>query len=251
MLQNKRKKMLIGFTAVLFLIASVFYTTAIAQPINADDVVKMVNDWKVKSLENGPWVHLIYAVTLKDNNGVVLPNGQLMPSSYINDDWYYVNEAGLVEKGVFSMKDNSGNVLQQSAFQNNIMINFTFGDRQEDQQPYPLNIDLGFEDQIKEAKNKGLTIKKSDDGVEGKPSFAYSYIEELKLPTQLGNEEIIVDSITIKGSFDKETGDFVQTQSIWTLNDGREVVYETAQLISIDSFSDTNDEILKILEAVK
>jgi hypothetical protein len=253
MSQNKRKKMLFGFTVVLCLtlITSVFYITVTAQPVNADDVIKMVNDWESKSLQNGQWVHLIYAVTLMETNGVILPNGQPMPSSYINDDWYYVNEVGLVEKGVFSMKDDSGNIFQQSAFQNNIMINFTFGDRQEGQEPYPLNIDLGFENQIREATNNRLTIKKSDDVVEGKPSFAYSYTEELKLPTQLGNEKIIVDSITKKGFFDKEIGDFVQTQTIWVLSDGTEVVYETVYIISVDSHSATNDEISKILEGVK
>ena len=251
MLQDKKYKFLIGFTVVLFLIIPIFYTTVTAQPVNVDDVTKMVDDWESKVLQNGQWIHVIYSVNLLEPSGIILPDGQPMPSSYINDDWYYVNQAGLVEKGVFSMKDNSGNILQQSAFQNNTIINFTFDDRQDDQQFYPLSIDLGFKDRITEATNKGITITKSNESMEGKPSITFSYTEKLKLPTQLGNENVVVDSIIQKGSFDEETGDFLQIQTIWILNDGTEIVYETSHIISIESLSDTNNEITRILEAVK
>lgn len=251
MLKNKWKIILTGCLILLFLAIAVFYNTATAQPVNAEEIVKMTRAWENKSLKNGPWVHLVYAVTLKENSGVVLPNGQSMPLSYINDDWYYVNEAGLVEKGVFSIKDLDGNILQQSAYQNGIMINFTFDDRQDGQSPYPLNIDLGFENMIQEGRNKGLIINKSNDNKNGKPSIEYSYIEGFKLPTQLGNDQVIVDSIKTQGSFDKETEDFLQIQTIWILKDGKEVIYATSQIISIESFPEAINEILNILETVK
>jgi len=251
MLENKKYRFLIGFTVVLFLIIPVFYTTATARAINADDVIKMVNAWESKVQQNGQWIHVIYSVDLLESNGVILPDGQPMPLSYINDDWYYVNQAGLVEKGVFSMTDNSGNILQQSAFQNNILINFTFDDRQDNQQLYPLSIDLGFKDTIMQAANKGLTITKSNESVEGKPSVAFSFTEKLQLPTQLGSENIIVDSIMQTGKFDERTEDFLQIQTIWILNDGTEIVYQTSQIINIESLLDTNNEITRILEKVK
>ena len=248
-----RKKILFGLMVVLLiaLIVSVFYSRATAQPVNADDVIKMVREWESKSLKNGQWVHIITAVTLAEPQGVILPNGKPMPSSYITDDWYYVNGAGLVEKGVFSVKDNDGNLLQQSAFQNNVMVNFTFEDRQENQELFPLNIDLGFEQQIMEAGNKGLGINKSEVVADGKSSLVYSYTEELQLPTQLGAEQMVVDKITKKGFFDAKTGDLAQTQTIWILSDGTEVVYETVQIISVDSYPAAPDEIAGILEGVK
>ncbi len=251
MFQGQKRNVLIGLIAILFFAATIFYSVAGAQPANANQVVKMIDEWKAKSLKNGQWVRLVYAVTTKADNGIVLPDGQTMPSSYVNDDWYYINDAGLVEKGVFSMKDSEGNILQQSALQNNILINFTFEDRQENQELYPLQIDLGFENKIREAKNKGQTIKKSNDKVDGQPTVVYLLVEKLKLPTQMGNESVIVDSITTKGNFSTETGDFVQTQTIWTLNDGTEVVYETARITSVESFPNAPDEILNILESVK
>jgi hypothetical protein len=251
MLQSKKGRALIGLTAILLFIAAAFYTTARAQVVNADEIIKMVNDWKAINLKYGQWIHVVSAITSETSNGVILPDGQPMPSSYIQDDWFYINKDGLVEKGVISMKDNGGNIFQQSAYQNNIMINFTFGDRQENQQPYPLNIDFGFGDRILNAKSTSIVIEKSDGEVKGKSSVIYSYIEKLKLPTQLGAENVIVDAITTKGYFDKETGDFVQIQTIWTLANGREVVFESTEVISIDSSFDAPDEILKVLEAVK
>ncbi|NOT06367.1 MAG: hypothetical protein HOP27_17380 [Anaerolineales bacterium] len=251
MLQSKKGRALIGLTAILLFIAAAFYTTARAQVVNADEIIKMVNDWKAINLKYGQWIHVVSAITSETSNGVILPDGQPMLSSYIQDDWFYINKDGLVEKGVISMKDNGGNIFQQSAYQNNIMINFTFGDRQENQQPYPLNIDFGFGDRILNAKSTSIVIEKSDGEVKGKSSVIYSYIEKLKLPTQLGAENVIVDAITTKGYFDKETGDFVQIQTIWTLANGREVVFESTEVISIDSSFDAPDEILKVLEAVK
>lgn len=222
-----------------------------AQSVNSDEVITLIKDWEEKKLQNGQWVNIINEVTLMELQGVILPNGEPMPSSYITDDWFYVNDAGLVEKGVFSIKDNSGNILQQSAFQNNVLINFTFDDRQENQDFFSLNIDLGLSQQIKEASNQGLKINKSDEMVEEKPSIMYFYTEELKLPTPLGADSVIVDGIVKKGFFDAETKDFIQLQTVWVLSDGTELVYETVYIISIDSYPTPNDEILKILEGVK
>ena len=248
-----RKKILLSLMVVLFiaLITSIFYSTATAQPVNADDVIRMVHEWKSKNLKDGQWVHVVNSVTLAEPQGVILPNGEPMPSSYITDDWYYINGAGLVENGVFSVKDNDGNLLQQSAFHNNLMINFTFEYRQENQELFPLNIDLGFEQQIMEARNKGLGIKKSEVIADGKSSLAYSFTEELQLPTQLGEEQMVVDKIIKKGFFDAKTGDLAQTQTLWVLSDGAEVVYETVKIISVNSYPAAPDEIAGILEGVK
>ncbi|MCC7118938.1 MAG: hypothetical protein IT310_10475 [Anaerolineales bacterium] len=252
-MRQDRKKILFGVIVALLivLIASALYSPATAQPVNVDAVIKTIREWKSNNLKNGQWTHLVYSVALAEPQGVILPNGEPMPSAYITDDWYYVNDAGLVEKGIFSVKDNSGNLLQQSAFQNNVMINFTFEDRQENLELFPLNIDLGFEQQIMEASNKGLGIKKSEVTADGKSSLVYSYTEELELPTQLGAEQMVVDSIAKKGFFDIKTGDLTQTQTIWVLSDGTELIYETVRIVSIESQPNPSSDILKILEGVK
>lgn len=250
MLQSKKGKLLIVLTAVSLLITSAFYAMT-ARQVTTNEAIGMVNVWKDKNLDGGHWVHLVFSVTSHEENGVVLPSGQTIPLSYINDDWYFLNEAGLVEKGVFTMKDINGNILQQSAFRNNVMVNFTFADRQENIQPYPLNVDLGFEALLQEAQTKNLVIRKSDDKVKGKPSLAFSYVEKLQLPTQLSGKSVVVDSITIKGDFDKKTSDLLQLQTILNLEDGTEVVNETVLIISVDSSPIANDEILEVLEAVK
>ncbi|MDD2920941.1 MAG: hypothetical protein PHQ36_01530 [Anaerolineales bacterium] len=251
MFQSKKGRLLIGLTVILFFIAVAYYTTARAQVANADEVVKMVNDWKArkaKDLKHGQWVHMVYSVTSENRSGVILPDEQMMPSSYTQEDWYYINKDGLVEKGVFSMKDNDGNIFQQSAYQNNTYFNLTFGERMvEDQPPYPFNFDFGVASNIMDAK----AIKKSDEKVKGKSRVVYSYIETLKLPTQLGQDDVIVDTIMTKDYFDKESGDFVQTETIWTLANGAQIVDNSVEIISIDGFPDAPDEILKVLEEVK
>ncbi len=251
MFENKKKIALIGLPIVLLLIIATFYSAARAQPIHAGNALTMINDWKSKNLKYGQWIHLVSAVTSETSNGVILPDGSLMPSSYIQDDWYYVNEDGLAEKGVFSMKDNNGNILQQSAYQDNTMINLTFDFRQENQKPNPILIDFGFGDRIIDSQSLGIQIEKSDETVNEKPVIVYSYIEKLKLPTQFNGEDVIVESITTKGYFDKETEDFIQIQTIWNLDNGAEIIFDTVEVISIEGFPQAPDEILKVLEAVK
>jgi hypothetical protein len=90
MLQSKKGRALIGLTAILFFIAIAFYTTARAQVVNADEIIKMVNDWKAINLKYGQWIHVVSAITSETPNGVILPDGQPMPSSYIQDDWFYI-----------------------------------------------------------------------------------------------------------------------------------------------------------------
>jgi len=219
--------------------------------VKADDVERKIEEWKTKKIKYGQWIHVVYAITSEVDNGVVLPNGQPMPSSYTGDDWYYVNKDGLIERGVFSMRDVDRNVFQQSAFQNGILINFTFGDRQDGLQPYPLNIDFGFENRIKDAKKLGLEIKSSEEDKKGIPNTVFTYVEKLERPTQIGNEKALVTSIEVKGYFDKATGDFVETQTTLTLDNRQVAVSDATEIISIDVFSKAPDEILAILDGVK
>lgn len=221
------------------------------EPVKANEVILLIDKMKLKKVKDDSWVHIIANVVSEEDNGVILPDGSPMPASYVQDDWCYINKDGLIEKGVFTMKDLSGDVFQQSAFQNNIMLNLTFDMRQENQQPYPLNIDFGFANQVKDAEKMGLAIKKSEEKKGDKASIVFTYVETLKTPTQMGNESAKINSITVKGYFDKASEDFWQTQTVWALDNGKEVIFESTQLISIDSVSKAPDEILAILDGVK
>jgi len=216
-----------------------------------NDIEQMINKWKEKNIRNEQWIHVVYLKTSDVDNGVILPSGEPMPLAYVGNDWYYVNKDGLVEKGVFSMEDAEGNIFQQSAFQNNIMINFTFADRQEGILPYPLSIDFGYMNQTKEAKNLGLEIRKLREEQQGKLNISYTYTEKLKTPTQMGNEKGLVDSITIKGYFDEVTGDFVKVKTIWIMNNGININFDTTEIVSIEYFPEAPNEILTILDGVK
>ncbi len=216
---------------------------------NVDDVALLLSKWEEKKIKYSQWLHLVYKVTFEVDRGVTLPDGSALPSSYVQDDWYYINEDGLVDRSVKSMKDDAGNVLQQTAFQNGISVNFTFDERTENTPSYQISIALGFDDYIQDAKNLSLPIVMSTDKV--KQEIKFSILKKYEKPKQFGNESFSVVGLKTNSHFNAETGELIAMQTIWILDDGREILFDSAQFITIENFPNAPDEILKVLESVK
>ncbi|MGC1375020.1 MAG: hypothetical protein WA821_02285 [Anaerolineales bacterium] len=217
---------------------------------NADDVGKMIAAWKAPRTKTGLWVHTVDYQTSEEGNGVILPDGQPMPTSYTNDDWFYVNQDGLVVKNVGSSKDAQGKVFQQAAYQNGVTINFTFDMREEGHSPSFLKLDGGFADEVNDALKSGRPIKKSQELINGKPGVAFSYTEKYEKPVVLGNQKVPVSSATTKGYFDA-SGNFTGIEITYLLANGKTSLYQRVEFVSIDFFPQAPQEILDILERVK
>jgi hypothetical protein len=114
------------------------------ETVTADEVKSMVDRWVAERAKEEAWVHIVSNVAMGQDSGVVLPDGRPMPLSYIQDDWFYLNEDGLVERGVFTIQDFDGTILQQSVFKNGIIVNLTFDMRQDNVLPYSLFADFGL-----------------------------------------------------------------------------------------------------------
>lgn len=73
----------------------------VIEPQKGSDLVKeMVQRWKERELAGSGWVHFVYETSSSVENGVALPDGNIMPRTYINDGLYFLNDQGLVEKDV-------------------------------------------------------------------------------------------------------------------------------------------------------
>jgi hypothetical protein len=213
-------------------------------------VKEMVQRWKDRELIGPGWVHFVYKTTSAVENGVVLPDGSMMPRTYVKDGWFFLNDQGLVEKDVVTLKDEFGNVFQQAAFVDGMHINITLGEKFEGERSYELKSDLGLSQELSNMETQGVKIAIRDIDYKGKLSTEFSAAGTYENPVVLSNSPMPVESITLVASFDNQTGAMNQSKKIWKLTDGTEVVFEDNEIESLER-ADAPAEIVAILESVK
>jgi hypothetical protein len=211
---------------------------------------ELVSQWKASKLSAG-WVHLVYKVSTEVENGVVLPDGSSRPFTYLEDGWYFLNDKGMVEKNVVTLKDDMGAVLQLTAFDGNTGYNLTYGDKREGMEAYELKLDLGFSQHVAEAEALGVIIQYRDTRDDNKPAREFSFEETYETPTQIGNSKDLVSGTSVLGLFNSETGEMIMTRKVWTYVTGVEVLFEECELLLMEVLPDAPTEIVDVLESVK
>lgn len=221
------------------------------EPQKGSDLVKeMVQRWKEGGLPGSGWVHFVYRTSSSVENGVFLPDGNLMPRTYLKDGWYFLNDQGLVEKDVVTLKDEYGNVLQQASFANGIHFNLTLDEKFEGVQYYELKLDLGLLQRFSDMEAQGVNITTQDIDYKGKLSKEFSATGVYQNPAILNNSPLPVESITLVASFDNQSGAMNWSKTLWKLTDGTEVIFEEVEIVSLERV-EAPDDIIAIMESVK
>jgi hypothetical protein len=181
---------------------------------------------KSEKLINQPgWIHVQETTSYdidQENNGV-LPDGQVIPLSYITDTWYHINSDGLVEESVSIMKSNDGaKTLQTSIFTDN--KSWSSSDNQEmPQKPYSLGaLDHNFFADVQDI-SKRLSIQPEQEVSENISTFAIT--EKLDQPLLTVDYKMPVYSISTFASFDSTTGLLVEIKRIMRFENGSERNY--------------------------
>ena len=188
----------------------------------------------------------------KVNNGVILPDGRPMPSSYIEDAWYFINKNGLVEKSVVSLKDETGYIFQQAAFTGDVETNLTFGTKMENLTPYELKLDRGFLQYLTDAETLKISIKIQDEKYKDKPNKKFSFIENYDQPIQFNGENTSpVESAIVSGLFTNETGELTLYRKVLKHVDGKEVLFEECELLFMEFVSEPPVDVLTVLESAQ
>lgn len=211
----------------------------------------LVDIWNSKNLSKQGWVHLVYQITSDVSNGVVLPDDNQMSNSYIEDSWFYVDKDGLIKKDVVTLKDLRDNILQQSAFSDNIGINFTFGMRDENYSPYQLKVDKGIVQFLLDAESLGVVTSSRKIQDANNPLVEFYFTEVYNQPIQLHGIEKPVESTSVSAVFNEETGEMLVYTKIMKTIDGTEILFEKNELVLFELLLEAPSEILSILENVK
>lgn len=219
-------------------------------PAPSQLVEKLVASWNERNLIKGQWIYTVYQVTSEVENGVVLPDKNLMDMSYLEEGWYFVGEEGQITQDVVFIKDLKGNILQQSAFKDGVGVNFTFETR-DLLDPYYWKADRGILQFLLDAESSGTTTLSRDfEDTNGKYLEVY-YTEVFNQPMSMNGVERKVESVSISAVFNRNDGTMLSYSNVWNMADGGKVLVEKNELVMVEYVKEVPSEVAEILESVK
>lgn len=209
---------------------------------------------KAAALTSQPgWVYVRSIViydTDRKNIGV-LANGQEIPLSQINEDWFHINEAGLVFESVSTMSASDGEIIQTSVYANGFSWN-SATDERVPKSPYLLGDMSGdlaslIQEMIERTgQMPGMVITEAESGKVYTFTVTYTPAEPIKGPDF---DQPVTAIITVV-SINDETGLPVQHDQIMVLEDGTQrAFYRVSNEIQIGAMPP--ESIISIIEERK
>lgn len=129
--------------------------------------LRQLSRLRAQTYFQGPgWVHVLDREILQQSGGV-LPNGKEIPNEYRLDQWYELDENGMIVRTVVRMLDMSGEVLQESVLQEEKFTNLTLGEVNPQEVFYLQPFDHGFTDLAESAAKTNKTLSKQPLFFEG------------------------------------------------------------------------------------
>jgi hypothetical protein len=222
-------KKLILFLMVASLLAGVLSACGGSSADNdATKLLKSLND-KARVLINQPgWVHVTENIVYDTDNPDrgTLSTGQAVPLVQTVDIWYHINEEKLVYQYVWMMSTKDGETIEVSVFLNNMVYNLTTNVTNP-LNPYTLNLDYQFSDEMDSFISRNGHPLVSTADVNGKTATVFTLNEQLDSPRTVVD---FAQGINAAGSiafFDTETGLLLKREQTVTLADGTKRTFFT------------------------
>ena len=228
-------------------------TETAGSALSAQEQLAILNQKAVTLTSQPGWVFIRSTVvydTDTENNGI-LPNGQEIPLSQINEDWFHINEDGLVYESVDTMYTTDGEVVQTAVFADNFSWN-SATDEKSYQAPYSLDGMSGdlaslMQEMIdRTGQMPDMTVNELD----GRKIYTFTISYEPDEPIKGFDFDQAVTEIITVVSIDNDTGLPVQYDQIMVFEDGTErAFYRTSFEIQIGVTPPEN--IVKLIEERK
>jgi len=230
-------------------------TSFSAEDLSTNEASEMAQNsleqWEKKILKGANWVHLLYQINSEIDNGVILPDGKSMPSSYLEEGWYFINENGLVEKNIVTLRDEFETIYQQSVLSGSTEYNLTFEDKMDGAEPYKLKLDRGFTQYLMEVDALHIPIKYIDITNNNKSIKEFSFEEIYETPIQENQIAKPIQSAVVVGLFDNETGEMITYRKLLKCVTGEQILFEEWHLLIAEILPVAPSSVLDVLENVK
>ncbi len=186
----------------------------------------------VKSYKSQPgdWYH--WQTVVSDHSAVqmVYPDSAPIPATTIHESWYTLNQQGMIENGLYLVKNQDGQILQQVVYRQNVAYNLTFPDITPvkmttdsfGSQPY---FDFDFlKDMRKSIDTDAFTnLEAKTIDIAGKPALQFALQWEYETPVNFIEFLEPAQSVTTRLAFDIETGASNHIETTYHLIDGTEI----------------------------
>jgi len=224
------------------------------QQVSPTDAISDFVNRSAKRINQPGWVHVqettVYDID-QENNGV-LPDGKVIPLSYINDSWYHINNDGLVDQSVSMMKSDTGETLQTTVFTNNVSWSSS-ANEDTAQGPYYLgSLDYHFAADVQDVLSRLSVqpefVNAKDSIISGISTFAVN--EKLDPPLLTVDYKMPVYLVSTIANFENTTGFLTELNRVMKFEDGSERTYFHITL-KIDTGIEPPKEIITLIEEGK
>jgi len=197
--------------------------------------------------QKGPaWIHVVTEKTMTPRAGQTFP-----PAFLISEQWIETDANGYVIRSVWIDKDKNENTIQLSATVGDYSVNFTFGDADFNHgQPYRFSADMLVQD-LAQAEENGISITREETTCDDfQPCIVITSLDSFSQPILRGGEtQALVGAGNIVW-INPATGQQIQFQSFWQLEDGTKRVESTTRYLTVEKVASPPQEILDILAKV-
>jgi hypothetical protein len=212
---------------------------------SVQEVQTLIHRWESSLLATPGWYHIVSQHERADKEVGRLPNGQPIPLDYIMDGWYKVN-SGLVEAGVFIMRDFEGAEVQKVVYRDGVIRNLTFG-IEDLAEPSPLYLDFGFSRRLAETAKGTHQLTRAQVMLMGRTMSVFTIESKEVLGTIAGFDQPIIGS-AYSAYFDSTDGSLVRVERTFIIA-GEPQVIETVDLLISEAVKVLPIEIQELVQS--
>jgi len=210
------------------------------------EVQRLAQQFDAPFQEGPAWIHVVTERTTNPRSGQTYPLPYL-----ISEQWIETDANGYVIRSVWMDKDANGNTIQLSATVGDYSVNFTTGDAGfNNGQPYRFSADMLTHD-LAQAEQSGVSVTREEISCDdGQRCIVITSMESFAQPTLLAGESQAFIGSGNKVWINLATGQQIQFQAFWRLEDGTNRVESTERYLRVEKGSLPPQEILDILAKV-
>jgi len=210
------------------------------------EVQRLAQQFDAPFQEGPAWIHVVTERTSNPRPGQAYPLPYL-----ISEQWIETDANGYVIRSVWMDKDANGNTIQLTATVGDYSVNFTTGDAGfNNGQPYRFSADILTRD-LAQAEQNGVSVTREEMTCDdGRACIVITSVESFSQPTLLAGETQAYIGSGNKVWIDLATGQQIQFQAFWRLEDGTNRVESTERYLLVEKVSLPPQEILDILAKV-
>jgi hypothetical protein len=181
--------------------------------------------------QQASWIHIIRETTTRPQAGHMFP-----PPYMKSEEWFEVDSNGLVNRNVHTDFNVDGQIIQQAAVVGDYYVNFTTGDSGFTNTPrYRISMTAltDFLLRTKQDDNSHLTWDKKSCA-NGKYCLIIAGWENFLAPVQNPGETQSYYGAGERVWIELATGQLIQWQSFWLLEDGSELASSTTNVTLVE-----------------